>query len=302
MSYTRATWALALAERVGSHTNVGAVHVPAPTPYVLAFIVAWTAQETAPGQGAAYNLLNTTQPMPGSTFFNCLRRDTDGICTFGVQNFKNFADGIEANASTLENGLYPHLYPAIRDNDAIALGSISGRPSDGVIADLARWGTHNWQGIIGNIDNRALDKQTFSGSSSTVGGGGGGSGIVTKVGSGQVIPEDSQKGVAQALELIDRASEVSNPFNVKGPQEGLGEQIVDFIDPVAAIGDSVSNVLQWATAVGNNLALNVRGLAIRSLVVIVGFALIAYVFLSVVNVGEMKQKALQGVQLAATAA
>jgi|SRR5579883_1248080 hypothetical protein len=276
-SYTRQQWSTDLLRYIGNS---------APSPYVLAFVIAWTAQETGGNKSAAkYNLLNTTQPEPGSTYFNCLRRDAAGNCTFGVQNFATYSDGITANGDTLMNGRYPTLYPALRDNDSIALGSLSGQPSQGIIDDLATWGTHNWRGIIANLDNQSLPGQTFTSSVADV----------VQAGIQNVAQLVAVTDVAQGLSRIDLYSTVVNPFNVN--TDFQVPQGWNFINPLAWIGDATSNVLNWIGAVGNNIVLDLRGLAIRLLIVIVGFGLLASVLLQIINVSFLTGRVKQALPL-----
>lgn len=66
----------------------------------------WTALERGLGSSsyAGYNPFNTTQTEPGSTTYNSV----------GVQNFKDWASGLQASVATLENGFYPNILRQIR--------------------------------------------------------------------------------------------------------------------------------------------------------------------------------------------
>lgn len=100
-----------------------------PLPLLVAFVWAWEEEESGANDitPAAYNPLNTTQTMKGSTNFN----------DAGVQNFLSYADGITANMSVLKNGLYPNILEALQNNDAspLQLPSVAG--------DLSMWATGN---------------------------------------------------------------------------------------------------------------------------------------------------------------
>jgi hypothetical protein len=121
-SYTRGQWATDLLKAIGNAS---------PSQKTVYWVVNWTYWETSSGDGAAYNLLNTTQQMPGSWSFN----------SAGVQNFTSYAQGIHANAIVLENGYYPTLLTALQTNDLASLAS----PSDSIQSELGTWGT-GWRG------------------------------------------------------------------------------------------------------------------------------------------------------------
>lgn len=127
MSYSREQWAIAFLNGIGNNH---------PSQNVINWVINWTAAEgsSVGGQGN-YNLLNTTQTMPGSTNFNNLG---GGI---GVQNFTSFSQGVQANDMVLENGLYPDLLNSLRNNDESSLG-FGGSPSSGVMKDLNTWCGH----------------------------------------------------------------------------------------------------------------------------------------------------------------
>lgn len=296
MSYTRAQWSTDLLAAIG---NVN------PAGFTLAFVIGWTRQESQPesqGPVAAYNLLNTTEP------------NTPGVVSdfnpAGVKNYDTYADGIQANAKVLQNGLYGSLLAALVGDDVLALGSITNTPSQGVQDNLATWGTHNWQGILQLAQQSdTLGKEKFSGDAGS-GNGTGNNNLQNGLGKflGSVTPSDQTlKGLAQALSEIDAASAVSNPFKV--PKAQQGNAFLDFIDPVAAVEDSTQGAINTALAVGNNLALDMRGVMIRTLIALIGFALVAYVLLSFINFSDIKaqfsklqQQAQQAGQTAALAA
>jgi hypothetical protein len=73
---------------------------------------AWSERE---GGGGAWNPLNTTRPMPGSTFFNHLSSGT------GVQNYPNAAIGAQATADSINNGRYPSIVAAFKSGNAFQM-------------------------------------------------------------------------------------------------------------------------------------------------------------------------------------
>lgn len=116
MSFTREQWAKDFLIRMGN---------PVPNQSVIDWVVGWTVYETGTNSGAKYNLLNTTQGMPGSTDFNSV----------GVKNFTSYAQGIQANQITVQNGRYGYLSQALFTNDSKSLDP----PSAGVRSDLHTW-------------------------------------------------------------------------------------------------------------------------------------------------------------------
>lgn len=120
MSYTREQWCKDFLTAIGNTS---------PSTDTLNWIIGWTKIESAP-PGAMYNLLNTTQHMPGSTNFNSV----------GVQNFVSYAQGIDANRIVLENGLYPALLAALRTDDTQSLGiNATHTVSSNIAANLNVW-------------------------------------------------------------------------------------------------------------------------------------------------------------------
>ena len=101
-----------------------------PSQQTQNFMVGWSVEESGHDLShmASYNLWNTTLPLAGSTVFNYAN----------VQNYTSYAQGIQANAATLKNGLYPSLVAALQTNDASSLG-ITGPMSPGVQGDLSVW-------------------------------------------------------------------------------------------------------------------------------------------------------------------
>lgn len=107
------------------------------------WIAGWSNQE---GTAASNNPLACTVPMPGSSYFNCLRGCSNNLpcstCTFGVQNYQTERDGAQATALNLKEpallAKYAPLVSAIATHDKQALG-ITGSPSQGVIDALNTW-------------------------------------------------------------------------------------------------------------------------------------------------------------------
>lgn len=124
MSYTRAQFVTDVLHGIGNAN---------PAQNVIGWCVAWSLAETghptATYSGAAYNLLNTTQPEAGTTDFN----------SAGVKNYASYSQGVAATVTTLQNGYYPALLAALRSNDEVALGFSKNAPSAGVMANLGTW-------------------------------------------------------------------------------------------------------------------------------------------------------------------
>src|SRR6266567_2852413 len=139
MTYTRADWSDALLTAIGNTK---------PTDYVRHFVEAWTQFESSP-PGAAYNLLNTTEPWkPDGTAFQVTPfNDLGG--GIHVWNYASFHDGIMANAKVLRNGRYPELLHALVNIDEVALHI----PSPALQAEIDLWGTHHTH----DIANLAFD-------------------------------------------------------------------------------------------------------------------------------------------------
>ena len=148
MSYTRKQWWLAELAAIGN---------PNPSQYVINYGIAWTQFETAAPPGAAYNLLNTTEP------------NTPGVVSdfnsVGVKNYDTFANGIAANAKVLRNGLYPELNHALVVNDEAALKA----PDQAIMQELGKWGTGHASDIAALAGNAGalLPDQAFPGDGPT---------------------------------------------------------------------------------------------------------------------------------------
>lgn len=150
MSYTRDQWARAFLTAIGNLN---------PSPTAVNWVVAWSQFETSCCGGAAYNLLNTTEPNTPGVVSN--------FNSVGVKNYDSFANGIQANAKVLMNGLYNPLLQALRSNDTIALCN----PGGGIQSSLGTWGTGG--GAAANIASAACSgtvrsNDTFSGTATNV--------------------------------------------------------------------------------------------------------------------------------------
>lgn len=93
------------------------------TPENVRFLDEWQEYE---GGGAAFNPLNTTWKIPGSTDYN----------SAGVQNYDSAQQGTLATVKTLKDGYYPKVLAALE----------SGKPLEfedrkGLAANISTWGT-----------------------------------------------------------------------------------------------------------------------------------------------------------------
>jgi hypothetical protein len=147
MSFTRTQWAQDLLHALGNGQ---------PSVLVTNFIVGWTCFETLTDQGAKYNLLNTTQPLPGSTFFNDLG---NGI---GVQNYLSYQDGLKANKITLVNGYYPDIVAMLLGNTYYF--------TDAMQQQLTKWsgGTPYGSNFVSVGSGRGGDTFTYGGTPTPV--------------------------------------------------------------------------------------------------------------------------------------
>jgi hypothetical protein len=139
--YTREAWSRAVLFALGNND---------PSDVIVSWLSTWSIFETAAGSGAKFNLLNTTEKEQGSTDFN----------TAGVQNFVSFSQGVSANAVTLENGYYPNIVRALKNNDIGALTTISAA----IDGELAKWGTGRVQKRIISAMGQGLQDE-FGGTS-----------------------------------------------------------------------------------------------------------------------------------------
>lgn len=124
--YTRKQWSVALLKAIGNSN---------PDNKITEWVVAWTSIETTHPPGAAYNLLNTTEP------------NTPGVVSdfnsVGVKNYDTFAHGIQANAKVLQNGRYNLLETWLR-NGHPGLYTVNAT----IDAELSTWGTGTVQNVI----------------------------------------------------------------------------------------------------------------------------------------------------------
>lgn len=125
MTYTREEWAVGLLQALGNEH---------PAPLMVEWVVSWTRFETAAGEGAAYNLLNTEGTAPGSTFFNHTSP------TAGVQNFVNFQQGVETNARIVELDYYKTIAHCLKNN-VLQLCQHGWSGLQEVNRELETWGT-----------------------------------------------------------------------------------------------------------------------------------------------------------------
>lgn len=86
-------------------------------------LAAW---QIAEGGTAEFNPLNTTQPWPGSTFYN----------TAKVRDYLSGTDGIEATCVTLLNGYYTGIVHDLRDGNLKAEQIVQRNA-----AEFDTWGT-----------------------------------------------------------------------------------------------------------------------------------------------------------------
>ncbi len=118
---TQVTWsfAKAVAQQIGADPDV-----------VYNFLTQWQPYE---GANAAYNPLNTTQHMPGSSPLGGDPNQNNGN---PVQEYTSEEQGAEATAKTLMNGAYPVILNALQTGN---FNNVSG-----IEQNLRTWGTGNW--------------------------------------------------------------------------------------------------------------------------------------------------------------
>jgi hypothetical protein len=97
---------------------------------VQAFVAAQCIEGGFMHNGALFNPLNTTMPWPGAR----------SVTPVGVRAYASWADGLEATAKTLENGLYAGILDAL-EHDC---------PPDHTLRAMAisPWG---WYRIVGGV-------------------------------------------------------------------------------------------------------------------------------------------------------
>lgn len=119
MSFTREQWVRSVLDAIDN---------PNPSQDIVNWMVNWTVAEGTIISVDKYNLLNTTQPAPGSHATNSV----------GVQSYGNYDTGVSATAATLKNGYYVHLLSALQSNDAHSLG-FGNVPLPAILNDLNVW-------------------------------------------------------------------------------------------------------------------------------------------------------------------
>lgn len=174
-TYTRQQWATALLNSLGNQ---------APSQQTIDFVVNWTMQEDNQPQ-PGFNLLNTTQPLDGST----------GTGTQGnIQVYKTFADGISATTETLKNGRYPALLQELQFN------GVADNPE--VESEMGTWGTgwHSW--FVTQVPSSATLNQQEPGAPEPP--------IVNNPGGAIVNAEVGLQNISQVLANIGSAWQVLN--------------------------------------------------------------------------------------------
>ena len=81
----------------------------------MEFMYAWRQAE---GGKAKNNPFNTTWDLPGSSFYNCLKKDALGNCISGVRNYQSEMDGIEATVKTLNKNIYKGIVDSLKRGDS----------------------------------------------------------------------------------------------------------------------------------------------------------------------------------------
>lgn len=99
MSFTREQWCRDVLAALGNKS---------PNMSTIYFMVGWTLAETLTNSGAKFNLLNTTWNMlvQGQTDFNSV----------GVKNYPDYNTGIQATVRSLNDGYYPTILSALKNN------------------------------------------------------------------------------------------------------------------------------------------------------------------------------------------
>lgn len=142
--YTRAQWAKAFLQAIGNAS---------PSTATINWVVNWSAQEdnaVVPGKN---NLLNTTLPMPGSH---------GGGTQGNIQYYTSYQQGVQANAMTLKNGLYPELLRDLQTNNIQALCAGSAQ----LQKDMQTWGT-GYNSWYCNTPATSILQQVYPGSAGT---------------------------------------------------------------------------------------------------------------------------------------
>lgn len=148
---TKGQWAVDLLQALGNSN---------PDQAQIEFVAGWEHAESGASGGAQNNPLNTEES------------HTPGVISdfnpAGVKNYDTYQHGIQAEAKVLQNGLYGPLLQALQTPGAqsdAALGIPGGNPSQGVIASLDTWGTHDWNTIYGNLTTAETEAINTTGQS-----------------------------------------------------------------------------------------------------------------------------------------
>lgn len=292
MSYTRQQWVTDVLKGLGN-TN--------PSQALVNWVIGWTNYETAVGQSAAYNLLNTTQKATGATDYNSV----------GVKNYTSYSQGIQATVQTLSNGLYPQLLNDLKTgniNDLISsplvtheIGIWGTGKSGARIAQASNHGAQDvFSGVstgtpIGNVVNTA--QQATGAVFALLGLAGSNSVNKTGLQIGQLpsISLSPNASVVQILEAIDVSLALVNPFFVQGTQlDTLGflGQGLSFTDPISYI-----------EGFGLNLVEDFVALIVRFILLLIGVFILIKVLMQFVDVSQVGSQALSTIaQLAPLAA
>jgi hypothetical protein len=277
MSYTRQQWVTDVLRAIGNKS---------PNSATINWVIGWTNYETAAGQSAAYNLLNTTQPAIGATNYNSV----------GVKNYTSYSQGINATAQTLQNGYYPTLLNDLKSNNVADLTSnplvtkelaIWGTGKSG--AQIAAAGTHGatdtFSGtasaignipVVGSVANAAIAVLGISGANSS-----GATGL--QIGNLPPIGLAPNADVTQVLVAIDTALALINPFFIQGGQ----------IDTIGVLGASVSflDPVSWLIGFGLNIVEDFVALICRASLIALGLFCIFKVISNFIDVQQLATSA-----------
>ena len=269
MSYTRQQFCTDVLTAIGNS---------APSQQVIGWMVAWSLAETghptASYQGAAYNLLNTTQPATGATNFNSI----------GVKNYTSYAQGIQASAQTLQNGNYGALLAALQKNDTVALGFGAASPSSGVLANL-----HTWCGSCGYGNQFVTQAGQYANEQFT--------GTATGV-TGVTPPVSATPGVVVPTPVgpINLSTLVSiKPLAKLAPSADVTTWLISlddimFVYNPFAIPTSTADPISFITEIGGIFAYDVLALVLRSLFLIIGFWMILRVLNEYIDYGALFER------------
>lgn len=117
MAYNRERWAVRLLNRLDIQ----------PRRQNVKALVGWQRAEGGHTNGARFNPLNTTQPMPGAG-----NTGTQG----NIKVYRNRRQGLRATVKTLRNGRYDNILGALREGSAQDVASAIGSTPWGTSGDL----------------------------------------------------------------------------------------------------------------------------------------------------------------------